>query len=402
MKINKYMHCLAIEMTRRCNMNCKFCSKGQSQNIDINEKIIDKTLDEMKDVYIGTLRISGGEPLLVPDLICYLIDKIIEKHILINDICIFTNGTVVPNLKLIESILRLLKYLRNTEAEIQDLIKWSNNNSQKVYDGLNDSRFDIIISDVEKNVNQSIIDTTLNFYKEHINDKLFNIVKQSKSFDDLGTITLEGNAKKNYKDFLTNKVSLSDIRILNNNYYFIDENNFIRKTLTISANGNVFAGCLMSYINVDNNPMFNIMECKKDFYKRVNEFCWEHPINEKALNIRNMFSAIEFCKKHNILVKEMRKNDYKRVKILNELVNIYETIAKDAHLVLPNLNFPEIDLLASTTLVLNMFNDDFPIDAIKLYLKKCTDLDNNTINSISVEYCKRLILFLSEKNNKTT
>lgn len=49
-----------------------------------------------------------------------------------------------------------------------------------------------------------------------------------------------------------------------------------------------------------------------------------------------------------------------------------------------------------------MFNEDIPLDSIKLYLKKCTDFDDNTINSISAEYCRGLILFLSEKNNRAT
>ncbi len=75
MKIDKYMNCLAIEMTRHCNMDCKFCGKGQAQNLDISKEIIDKTLDEMEGVYIETLRISGGEPLLKPNLISYLIEK---------------------------------------------------------------------------------------------------------------------------------------------------------------------------------------------------------------------------------------------------------------------------------------------------------------------------------------
>ena len=78
-------------MTRRCNLKCKFCAKGEPQDIDISKSIIDKTLDEMQGVFINSLRVSGGEPLLVPELIEYLFDKIIEKHILINYIVIFTN-----------------------------------------------------------------------------------------------------------------------------------------------------------------------------------------------------------------------------------------------------------------------------------------------------------------------
>ncbi len=45
-KFYRYMECLAIEMTRRCNLNCKFCAKGKAQNVDITHEIIDKTLDE--------------------------------------------------------------------------------------------------------------------------------------------------------------------------------------------------------------------------------------------------------------------------------------------------------------------------------------------------------------------
>ena len=81
MKLEKYMSFLAIEITRRCNLNCLFCGKGKSQNLDITKEIIDKTLDEMDGVYINNLRISGGEPTLAPDIICCLFDKIIEKHI---------------------------------------------------------------------------------------------------------------------------------------------------------------------------------------------------------------------------------------------------------------------------------------------------------------------------------
>ena len=47
--IKTYIHCLAVEVTRRCNMSCKFCAKGKAQNLDISTEIIDKIIDEMKD-----------------------------------------------------------------------------------------------------------------------------------------------------------------------------------------------------------------------------------------------------------------------------------------------------------------------------------------------------------------
>lgn len=42
--IKTYMSGLSIEITRKCNMNCIFCSRGDSQNLTISKSIIDKTL----------------------------------------------------------------------------------------------------------------------------------------------------------------------------------------------------------------------------------------------------------------------------------------------------------------------------------------------------------------------
>lgn len=77
----KYIATLSFEMTRRCNLKCKWCSKGEAQNLNITPEIIDKTIDEVSDYYINCIRIFGGEPFLVPELVVYLIDKIIEKKI---------------------------------------------------------------------------------------------------------------------------------------------------------------------------------------------------------------------------------------------------------------------------------------------------------------------------------
>lgn len=410
MKLDKYMSTLAIEMTRRCNLNCNFCGKGTAQNIDVSKEIIDKTLDEMKDTYIHNLRISGGEPLLAPKMICYLVDQIIKKHIYINKVLIFSNGNVEPSEELKDSLLDLLAYLRKIEPEIRKYIIWSTKAYRQVYKETNWRKAYIIVSDTDRpDTNNKQIDKLITYYQHSINDEDFCIIRQSNDFKSLDGIELEGNALKNYREFCGDEITLDKIRIIDNGYYFMSEsaNNkyetffenvtFILKTLTVSANGNVFPGCLMSYERVDKEYMFNVLNCKNNFFDLVNDFCWMHPLNEKAIKIRSNLKEINFCKNKNIKVKHMQPSDYELMKALNKLVDVYENKAKDIHAKLPDLDFTTVDLLASTDLVLNLFNKKIDINFIKEYLKRCTTWDEEAINMISPEWCKGLIDFLAEK-----
>lgn len=410
MKLDKYISTLAIEMTRRCNLNCNFCGKGTAQNIDISKEIIDKTLDEMKDVYIDTLRISGGEPLLVPEMICYLVDQIIKRHIHINNISMFTNGNVEPNEELKDSLIDLLVYLRKIEPEIRKYTLWSTKAYSQVYKETSWRKAYIIVSDNDRpDTNNKQIDKLIDFYQNSINDEDFCITRQSNDFKTHDGIELEGNALKNYKEFCGDEVELNKIRIIDNGYYFMAEsaNNtyetffenvtFILKTLTVSANGNVFPSCLMSYERVDKEHMFNILDCKNNFFDLVNDFCWMHPLNEKAIKIRSNLKEINFCKEKNIKVKYMQPSDYELMKALSKLVDVCEEKAKDIHAKLPDLDFSTVDLLASTDLVLNLFDKKIDIDFIREYLRRCTVWDEEVINMVSPKWCKGLINFLAEK-----
>lgn len=410
MKIDKYISTLAIEMTRRCNLNCNFCGKGTAQNIDISKEIIDKTLDEMKDVYIDTLRISGGEPLLAPEMICYLVDQIIKRHIFINNVFMFTNGNVEPNEELKDSLIDLLVYLRKIEPEIRKYIIWSAKAYNQVYKQTNWRKAYIIVSDIGRpDTNNKQIDKLIDYYQSNIDDEDFCITHQSNDFKTHDRIELEGNALKNYKEFCEDEVELNKIRIIDNGYHFMSESanveyesffknaTFILKTLTVSANGNVFPGCLMSYERVDREYMFNVLDCKNNFFDIVNDFCWMHPLNKKAIKIRSHLKEINFCKEKNIIVKYMQPSDYELMKALSKLVDIYEDEAKDIHANLPSLDFVTVDLLASTNVVLTLFDKKIDIDFIKEYLRRCTTWDEEEINMISPEWCKGLIAFLLEK-----
>ena len=51
---------LIIEITRKCNMNCEHCLRGNSQNIDVNFEHVEKLFSQID--YISTLSFGGGEP----------------------------------------------------------------------------------------------------------------------------------------------------------------------------------------------------------------------------------------------------------------------------------------------------------------------------------------------------
>ena len=53
---------LSIEITRRCNLACQHCMRGEAENLDMSNEVIDQLLDRTSE--IGYLGITGGEPLL--------------------------------------------------------------------------------------------------------------------------------------------------------------------------------------------------------------------------------------------------------------------------------------------------------------------------------------------------
>lgn len=111
---------LTFELTRRCNMNCDFCAKGEAQEADITKEIIDKTLDEMQYFYIRHLRLGGGEPFLNPEMIVYLIDEIIRRRIYVKYLAVFTNG-LIKNEDIKTAFERFIRYAYSIERETEIL-----------------------------------------------------------------------------------------------------------------------------------------------------------------------------------------------------------------------------------------------------------------------------------------
>lgn len=86
---------LCIEVTRRCNMMCEHCLRGNSQNIDITHKIINNALNNVR--YIDGITFTGGEPTLHLEAISYTLSVCKTKNIAVDHIYIVTNGTNITD-----------------------------------------------------------------------------------------------------------------------------------------------------------------------------------------------------------------------------------------------------------------------------------------------------------------
>ena len=56
-----YVNYLAIEVTRRCNMKCNHCLRGDAQNLDISTAVLSGIA---KHIHPASVIFTGGEPSL--------------------------------------------------------------------------------------------------------------------------------------------------------------------------------------------------------------------------------------------------------------------------------------------------------------------------------------------------
>lgn len=104
---------LEVELTRRCNMGCKHCMRGNAQNKDIKYEDIDSFLDQVE--MIDHLVLTGGEPLLNIDAMEHIAHALIERGIVLFGVMIVTNGSVYDERFI--SVLGLFKDIINISCK---------------------------------------------------------------------------------------------------------------------------------------------------------------------------------------------------------------------------------------------------------------------------------------------
>ena len=103
---------LIFEVTRRCNLCCEHCLRGEAQNMDMTKETVDKVLDRVES--ISSLTLSGGEPTLNIPIIRYIFSEIRRREIPLGSFYVVTNG-ITNQMELAQLLLENISYCNEPE-----------------------------------------------------------------------------------------------------------------------------------------------------------------------------------------------------------------------------------------------------------------------------------------------
>lgn len=216
---------LVIALTHRCNQQCAHCLRGCAENIDISKDLIRSVLDQFSQ--ITSLTLTGGEPSLVPNLIAYTIQYIIDNNIDLGSFYVVTNGKQY-SLKMVRALRKAYQYA--IEKECCGLSV-----SVDKYHGYN-----------QENLSKYALE---NFYvSDKINPEIDKyLINEGLAYENgIGKRNLSPKQEIDHKyvDFYTENGE--DVLVLNDDLIYI------------SANGNVLLDCDLSYYNQDMYAIGNL------------------------------------------------------------------------------------------------------------------------------------------------
>jgi hypothetical protein len=199
-----------IEVTRRCNMECSHCLRGDAEDLDINLDYVETFLRGIDS--IGTMTITGGEPSLVPDIIDKIIDLTIKHNVTVGQFYLATNAKHIT-MDFIAVLLRMYKEWCDYEEDYAPMVNWSNDG---YHEGIDTAELRLLKG--------------LSFVgpKNQTDGQEYTLIGQ-------------GRAKDYY----------SDCRGLDKETFEIDENEITEGNIYLNCKGNIIAGCDWSYEEQD-------------------------------------------------------------------------------------------------------------------------------------------------------
>jgi len=207
---------LVIEITRKCNMVCDHCLRGNSQKKDIDFKHIDILLDKIKQ--IGSITFTGGEPSLNPEAIEYFVDACEKRNISVDTFYIATNAKTVTQ-KFLSVIMKLYMF-----CDYKEYCNISISNDQ--FHERNKSNIELL----------KMFRFVADRYKTEKSDE--------KAYSRSSDLINQGLYAINYNNG-------SDIKISPLYLEFDNDDNEVEQMIYLNCKGNIINGCDWSYKNQD-------------------------------------------------------------------------------------------------------------------------------------------------------
>ena len=232
---------LLLELTRQCNLECKHCFRGESEDKYMSLDIIEKVFKNI--ARINNILLTGGEPFLAKDQLIKISEILKRDLINIRDFIIVTNGTILT-----DDIINTL-FLINEKANLE--IRISNDNFH-----LLELQKHNLESKKEKNI--KFLKQYFNVSEELINDKVYLVdrVGRAKKLtqDDIDYINSIGDKKIKYA--FSNNLILKKYREV---YPLpkLSTDNVVEGSLNIDVYGNI-TPTYYSFEAEDNNRYSNI------------------------------------------------------------------------------------------------------------------------------------------------
>lgn len=332
-----------LEVTRKCNLRCEHCMRGEPQNVNMSDEILERVFNQVDQVY--HLSLTGGEPFLVPDVLEKMVDIIIENKIHLCRCTTVDNGTILNELGIrsIKALNRLGKYI------------YENVWSEKIRNDPNE-KLPISISISNSIYHKNDIQKAIEFYKSYANeyvevndqgewetglkDKQGNVIKNK---DIKGTgkwLKKEGRAKEN---------NLPTAKYITDTYqveFWISEDEDKASVITgiqICANGNVVLTEPLSFETMDKKNLGNIM--KEPLSAMIYKWNWNEPLTQREVK--------EYCDNLTLL-DNPKLSDEKRAELKwkNAYIDTKKLLYTEAHKDYPYMSKEDINIAIVSKLAL--------------------------------------------------
>lgn len=231
---------LIIETTRKCNLRCAHCLRGNSQRLTMSPAILNSAMRDISNISMVTF--TGGEPSLATEVIEQFIDNCIWRKVSFDSFYIVTNGKTRNGFRrFLKAVDRLYQF-----ANDQDMcgLTVSRDQFHKAEFQVDMSKFDTPI------INDNGMDTGKKYYGEH--PPYFN--PNIRSGEILEPIA-EGRAIETgvgWRDPDMQKPwELST---------YSDGDTYVRDEVYVAANGNVVSSCNMSFDRIDEESKGNVLQ----------------------------------------------------------------------------------------------------------------------------------------------